>query len=68
MAVLFVVFLVGVPLAALAAVGWAAADGVRAEQAQAGWHQVPAVLLRDAPDPAHALLQASLEPLVRALA
>jgi hypothetical protein len=66
MAMLLVVFLAGVPLAALAAAGRAAADGARAEQAQAGWRQVPAVLLRDAPDPAHALYQASLEPLVRA--
>jgi hypothetical protein len=53
-------------MAALAAAGWAATDGVRAEQAQAGWRQVPAVLFQDAPDPAHALFQASLEPLVLA--
>ena len=66
MAMLLVVFLAGVPIAALAAAGWAAANGVRAERAQAGWRQVPAVLLQDAPDPAHAMSQASLEPLVRA--
>ncbi len=30
------------------------------------WQQVPAVLLQDAPEPAQALSQASLEPLVRA--
>jgi hypothetical protein len=39
---------------------------MRAGQAQAHWHQVPAVLMQDAPEPAHALSQASLEPLVRA--
>ncbi len=66
MAMLLVVLLAGVPLAALAAVGWAAADGARAEQAQASWRQVPAVLLQDAPDPVHPLFQASLEPLVPA--
>ena len=65
-AMLLVVFLARVPIAALAAVGWAAATGVRAERAQVGWRQVPAVLLQDAPDPAHAMSQASLEPLVRA--
>ena len=66
MAGLLVVFLAGVPLAALAAAGQVAASGMRAERAQAGWRQVPAVLLQDAPEPAHALSQASLEPLVRA--
>ena len=50
----------------MAAAGWMAANGMRAERGQAGWRQVPAVLLQDAPEPAHALSQASLEPLVRA--
>lgn len=40
---------------------------MRAERAQARWHRVPApVLPQDAPEPAHALSWASLEPLVRA--
>jgi hypothetical protein len=50
----------------MAAAGWAAANGMHAEQAQARRRQVPAVLLQDAPEPAHALSQASLEPLVPA--
>jgi hypothetical protein len=66
MAALLVAFLAGVPLAALAAAGWAAAGSMRAERAQARWHRVPAVLLQDAPEPAPALIQASLEPMVRA--
>ena len=64
MAGLLVMFLAGVPLAALAAAG--PPRGMRAERAQARWHRVPAVLLQDAPEPAHALSRASLEPLVRA--
>ncbi|MGH3159181.1 MAG: hypothetical protein ACRDNF_21770, partial [Streptosporangiaceae bacterium] len=52
---LLVAFLAGVPLTALAAAGWAAASGLRTERAQAGWHQVPAVLLHDAPAPAGSL-------------
>ena len=47
--VLLVVFLAGAPLTALAAARWATASGLRAERAQAGRHQVAAVLLRDAP-------------------
>lgn len=58
MAALLVAFLAVVPLAALAAAGWAAAGGMRAERAQARWHQVPAVVL----EPAQALSQASPEP------
>jgi hypothetical protein len=50
-ALLLVAFLAGVPLTALTAARWAAASGLRAERAQAGWHQVPAVLLHDAPTP-----------------
>jgi hypothetical protein len=65
-AALLVAFLAGVPLAGLAAAGWAAAGAMRAERAQARWHRVPAVLLQDAPKPAQALFQASLDPLVPA--
>ncbi|MGH3120193.1 MAG: Rv1733c family protein [Streptosporangiaceae bacterium] len=50
-ALLLVVFLAGTPLVALAAGGWAAASGLRAERAQASWLRVPAVLLQDAPRP-----------------
>ncbi len=66
MAGLLAVFLAGVPLAAVAAAGWVAANGMHAERAQARWRQVPAVLLQDAPEAVQALSQASLEPLVRA--
>ncbi len=66
MAGLLAMFLAGVPLAAVAAAGWVAANGMHAERAQARRRQVPAVLLQDAPEPAHALSQASLEPLMRA--
>jgi hypothetical protein len=65
-AVLVIVFLAGVPLAVLAAAGKEAAGGRRTERAEEGWRQVPAVLMQDAPGPAHARSQASLEPLVRA--
>jgi hypothetical protein len=54
-ALLLVAFFAGVPLTALAAAHWAAASGLRTERAQAGWHQVPAVLLHDAPTPAGSL-------------
>ena len=50
-ALLLVALLAGVPLTALTAARWAAASGLRAERAQAGWHQVPAILLHDAPTP-----------------
>ena len=66
MAGLLAMFLAGVPLAAVAAAGWVAANGMHAERAEPRWRQVPAVLLQDAPEPAHALSQASLEPLVSA--
>lgn len=52
---LLVAFLAGTPLTALAAARWAAASGLHTEKAQAGWHQVPAVLLRDAPQAAGSL-------------
>lgn len=64
MAGLLVMFLAAVPLAALAAARQPAAcapSGPRHAGAR-----VAAVLLQDAPEPAHALSQASLEPLVRA--
>ena len=54
-ALLLVALLAGVPLTALAAARWATASGLRAERAQAGWHQVLAVLLHDAPTPAGSL-------------
>ena len=63
---LLAVFLAGVPLEALAAGGQVAAGGMSAGRAQARWRQVPAVLLQDAPQPAQARSQASLELLVRA--
>jgi hypothetical protein len=66
MAALLAAFLIGAPLAALAAGQWAAAAGLRAEHTQTAWHRVPAVLIQNAPDPAHALFQAAMEPLVRA--
>lgn len=66
MAGLLVAFLAGVPLAALAVAGQVAAGGMRAQRAQARWHQVPAVLLQGAPEPERARFEASLEPLVRA--
>ena len=65
MAALVVVFLAGAPLAALAAAEWAAAGSMRAERAQARWHRVPAVLLQNVPEPAHAMFQASVDPLAR---
>ena len=47
--VLLAALLAGVPLTALAAARWSAASGMRPELAQAGRHQVAAVLLHDAP-------------------
>lgn len=66
MTALTAAFVFGAPAAALVAGHEAAAAGLRAEHAQMAWHQVPAVLLQNAPAPAHAMFQASLEPLVRA--
>lgn len=65
MAVLFVVLLAGIPLAGWAAFGWANSTGMRNEAAQAGWRQTSAVMLENAPQQAHAMHQASPEPLVR---
>lgn len=52
---LLVAFLAGAPLTALAAARWAVSSGAHTEQVEAGWHQVPAVLLHDAPRPAGSL-------------
>jgi len=46
MAGLLAVFLLGAPLAGLAAAHWSYAAGLRVEHAQEfAWHQIPAVLL-----------------------
>jgi hypothetical protein len=66
MAMLIAAFLVGAPLAALAAGRAAAVTGSRIEHAQAGWHQVAAVLLRGASATTHPMFQVSLESLVPA--
>jgi hypothetical protein len=66
MAVLIAAFLTGAPLAALAAGHAAAVTGSRIEHAQASWHPVPAVLLRNAAADSHPMFQASLEALVPA--
>ena len=66
MAMLIAAFLLGAPLAALAAGHAAAVTGSRIEHAQAGWHRVAAVLLRSAPATTHPLFQLSLESLVPA--
>jgi hypothetical protein len=60
--VLIATFLCGGPLAALTAGRAAAASGFRAEQTQAGWHRVTAVLLRKAPASVHPMYQAALQP------
>jgi len=50
MAGLLAVFLIGVPVAGLAAAQWSYAAGLRVEHAQeSAWHQIPAVLLANAP-------------------
>ncbi len=59
--VLLVLFLAGAPLAALAVGHGVSASSTRAERAQAGWHQVPAVLLRTAPVQGQARGQAAME-------
>jgi hypothetical protein len=66
MALLIGAFLTGAPLAALAAGHAAAVTGSRVEHAQASWHPVAAVLLRNAPPDSHPVSQASLEALVPA--
>ena len=64
--VLLVVFLAGAPLTALAAARWATASGLPAERAQAGRHQVAAVLLHDAPTPVGSLYFPAPDPQVPA--
>jgi len=66
MALLIAAFLAGAPLAALAAGHAAAVTGSRIEHAQAGWHQVPAVLLQNASASSHPMFQVALESLVPA--
>ncbi len=60
--VLIAAFLCGAPLAALTAGHAAATSGFRAEQAQAGWHRVAAVLLPNAPASVPPMYQAALQP------
>jgi hypothetical protein len=49
---LLVAFLVGAPLLVIATAGWAGRAGVAEQQAQRTWHEISAVLLRNAPAPA----------------
>jgi hypothetical protein len=63
---LIAMFLGGAPVAAVAAGQAAAGAALRAAHTQAGWHQVPALLLKNAPQPVQPLSQASLELLVPA--
>jgi hypothetical protein len=65
LAILIAAFLCGAPLAGIAA-GRAAANSVRAERVEAGWHRVAAVLLRQAPGKIPPLFQAPLGPMVPA--
>jgi hypothetical protein len=65
-AALIAAFLAGAPLAALAAGRSASVTGSRIEHAQAGWHQVAAVLLHSASATSHPMFQVSLESLVPA--
>jgi hypothetical protein len=64
--VLLVAFLAGAPLTALAAGQWVAAFGLHAERAQAGRHQVAAVLLHDASTSAGSVSFPALDPPVLA--
>ena len=66
MVVLIAAFLGGAPLAAVAAGRAAEATGERIQHAQASWHEVPAVLLKNAPSEAPPMFQAALESLVPA--
>jgi hypothetical protein len=66
MAFLIAAFLAGAPLAALAVGHAAAVTGSRIVRAQASWHTVAAVLLRNAAADSQPMFQASLEPLVPA--
>lgn len=66
MAGLLAAFLVGAPFAAAVAGHWSEAAGLRAMRAQAGWRQVPAVLLESAPKDAGFVYQPSAIEWVRA--
>jgi hypothetical protein len=66
MVLLIATFLTGAPLAALTAGQAAAASGLRAQHAQAGWHRVTAVLLRQAPSSVNPMFEVALQPLVPA--
>ena len=66
MVLLIATFLTGAPLAALTAGQAAAASGLRAQHAQAGWHRVTAVLLRKAPSSVNPMFEVALRPLVPA--
>src|SRR5215469_9334165 len=50
-ALLLTVFLVGAPLLAIAAYGWAGRVGAAEQRAERSWHTVPAVLLKSVPGP-----------------
>jgi hypothetical protein len=45
------VFLVGAPLLAISAYGWAGRVGAAEQRAERSWHTVPAVLLKSVPGP-----------------
>jgi hypothetical protein len=51
MAQFLVMVLIGAPLFAVAAFTWAARAGAAAQRAEGSWREVPAVLLRSAPEP-----------------
>lgn len=51
-ALLLALFAIGAPVLSVAAVGWAGRAAAAGQQATSSWRQVPAVLLRAAPDPA----------------
>lgn len=48
---LLLVVLVGAPLLAIAAYGWAGRVGAAEQRAERSWHEVPAVLLKSVPVP-----------------
>jgi hypothetical protein len=65
---LIAAFLVGAPLASVAAGRWVRHEGLLEQRSQRSWHQVPAVLLKTAPVQRTLYLRASLETEVMALA
>lgn len=50
-ALLLLVFLVGAPLLAITAYGWAGRIGAAEQRAERSWHTVPATLLKSVPAP-----------------